>query len=103
MGWKCLGIVKYFQQKREDDGSYYFAMDLGDDETLRSVFWADGRAKAAYLQFCDVLVFDVTYKTNKFKMPFAPFTGVNHHLQSSLFGRALLEDETGEIFVHCYY
>lgn len=37
------------------------------------------RARAAYLQFCDFSVFDVTYKTNKFKMPFALFTGVNHY------------------------
>ncbi|KAK8924010.1 Protein FAR1-RELATED SEQUENCE 5 [Platanthera zijinensis] len=31
-------------------------------------------------------------------MPFAPFTGVNHHKQSSLFGCALLADETEETF-----
>lgn len=43
--------------------------------------------------------FDVTYKNSKFKMPFALFTGVNHHLQSSLFGGALLEDATTETFV----
>lgn len=60
------------------DGSHYFSIDLGNDGTLRSVFWEDGRARVAYLQFSDVLVIDVTHKTNKFKMPFAPFTGVNH-------------------------
>lgn len=96
---ECLGIVKYFQQKQKEDESFYFAMDLGDDGMLQSVLWADGRARAAYLQFCDVLVFDVNYNTNKFKMSFAPFTGVNHHLQSSLFGGALLEDETTETSV----
>ncbi|XP_077232563.1 protein FAR1-RELATED SEQUENCE 5-like [Tasmannia lanceolata] len=31
-------------------------------------------------------------------MPFAPFTGVNHHRQSTLFGCALLADETEETF-----
>ncbi|XP_074327979.1 protein FAR-RED IMPAIRED RESPONSE 1-like [Apium graveolens] len=36
--------------------------------------------------FNDVVVFDVTYKTNSFSLPFAPFTGVNHHWQSTLFG-----------------
>lgn len=60
---------------------------------------ADGRATAAYLQFTNVLVFEVTYKTNKLKMPFSPFTGVNHHFQSSLFGGALLEDKNAETFV----
>lgn len=91
--------MNYFKLRQEDDGSFFFAMDLGSDGTLRSVFWADGRSRCAYLQLCDVLVFDVTYKTNKFRMPFAPFTGVNQHLQSILFGGPLLEDETTEMFV----
>ncbi|XP_019184831.1 PREDICTED: protein FAR1-RELATED SEQUENCE 5-like [Ipomoea nil] len=34
-----------------------------------------------------------------YKMPFVPFTGVNHHHQSILFGCALLWDETVETFV----
>uniref|UniRef100_A0A7N0VLE0 SWIM-type domain-containing protein n=2 Tax=Kalanchoe fedtschenkoi TaxID=63787 RepID=A0A7N0VLE0_KALFE len=45
------------------------------------------------------MVFDVTYRTNKFKMPFSPFVGVNHHRQRVLFGGALLDDETEETFV----
>eukprot|EP00257_Ricinus_communis_P019898 XP_015579009.1 protein FAR1-RELATED SEQUENCE 5-like [Ricinus communis] len=32
-------------------------------------------------------------------MPFAPFTGVNHHKQSLLFGCALLTDETESTFI----
>ncbi|XP_021905347.1 protein FAR1-RELATED SEQUENCE 5-like [Carica papaya] len=32
-------------------------------------------------------------------MPFAPFTGVNHHRQSVLFGCALLADETESTFI----
>lgn len=31
-------------------------------------------------------------------MPFAPFTGLNHHHQSILFGCALLQDETEKSF-----
>ncbi|XP_061342039.1 protein FAR1-RELATED SEQUENCE 5-like [Gastrolobium bilobum] len=80
--------------------AYVFYNDhaKAEDGTLRSVFWADGRSRAAYVQFGDVLVFDVTYQTNKFKFPFAPFVGVNHHGQSILFAAALLEDETEATF-----
>ncbi|XP_076894623.1 protein FAR1-RELATED SEQUENCE 5-like [Bidens hawaiensis] len=42
-------------------------------------FWADGRSRDSYVKFGDVLVFDVAYMTNKFKMSFASFVGVNHH------------------------
>uniref|UniRef100_A0A7N0U5Y5 SWIM-type domain-containing protein n=1 Tax=Kalanchoe fedtschenkoi TaxID=63787 RepID=A0A7N0U5Y5_KALFE len=98
VGRECYGIIKHFHEKTKSDGSHYFAMDLAPDGSLRSVFWADGRSRSAYAQFGDVLVFDVTYRTNHFKLPFAPLVGVNHHRQSILFGAALLEDETEETF-----
>lgn len=98
VGKECYGVIKHFQKKAELDESFYFVPDLSKDGTFRSVFWADGRSRTAYAQFGDVLVFDVTYRTNKFKFPFAPFVGVNHHGQSILFGAALLEDETEETF-----
>ena len=53
----------------------------------------------AYQYFGDVVTFDTTYKRNKYDMPFAPFTGLNHHCQSILFGCALLQDETEQTFV----
>ncbi|XP_061358148.1 protein FAR1-RELATED SEQUENCE 5-like [Gastrolobium bilobum] len=98
IGRECQGIIKHFQRKSALDGSFYFDLHLAEDGTLRSIFWADGRSRAAYAQFGKVLVFDVTYKTNKFKFPFAPFVGVNHHGQSILFAAALLEDETEATF-----
>lgn len=67
--WAQLETVKYFKLRQEDDGSFYFAMDLGDEGTFRSVFWADINSWSSYLQFHSVLVFDVTYKFNKFRMP----------------------------------
>jgi len=46
-----------------------------------------------------VVVFDTTYKTNYLNLPFAPFTGVNHHRQSILFGCVFLADEQRDTFV----
>ncbi|XP_061343800.1 protein FAR1-RELATED SEQUENCE 5-like [Gastrolobium bilobum] len=98
VGRECQGIVKHFQRKSVIDRDFYFDMHLAEDGTIRSVFWADCRSRAAYAQFGEVLVFDVTYKTNKFKFPFAHFVGVNHHGQSILFAAALVEDETEATF-----
>jgi hypothetical protein len=69
------------------------------DGKLANCFWVDSRSRMAYKYFGDVVTFDPTYLTNKYKMPFVPFTGVNHHQQSILFGCALLWDETEESFV----
>ncbi|CAI9284465.1 unnamed protein product [Lactuca saligna] len=93
------GLIKHLQDKALVDNDQYYVVDLCSDGCPRHIFWADGRSRDDFTKFGDVVVFDVTYMTNKFKMPFAPFTGVNHHGQSVLFGGALLENEKEETFV----
>ncbi|XP_023761712.1 protein FAR1-RELATED SEQUENCE 5-like [Lactuca sativa] len=95
-GKEFYGLIKHFQDKALVDNDQYFTVDLCDDGSPKNIFWADRRSRDAYTKFSDVVVFDVTYMTNKFKMPFAPFVGVNHHGQSILFGGALLENEKEE-------
>jgi len=46
-----------------------------------------------------VVIFDTTYLTNKYEMPFAPFVGVNHHGQSILLEAALILSEDTTTFV----
>lgn len=74
-------------------------MEVDEGNQVRSVFWADNRSRVAYMQFGDVLMFDVTCNTNSFKMSFAPFTNVKHYKQSILFQCALLIDETTSTFI----
>ncbi|XP_020257250.1 protein FAR1-RELATED SEQUENCE 5-like [Asparagus officinalis] len=102
MGNECILVIQKFIDKRTFDPDFYFAIELDTTGTMRSVFWADGRARASFLKFHDVVVFDVTYRTNKLALPFAPFTGVNHHRQSTLFGCALLADEEEDTFVRLF-
>ncbi|XP_076956854.1 protein FAR1-RELATED SEQUENCE 5-like [Bidens hawaiensis] len=97
-GKEFYGLIKHFQDKLLEDPNLYFVVDLFDYGSPRNIFWADGRSRDSYIKFRDVVVFDVTYMTNKFKMPFAPFVGVNHHGQSILFGGALLENEKQDTF-----
>ncbi|KAL1190354.1 Protein FAR1-RELATED SEQUENCE 5 [Cardamine amara subsp. amara] len=40
-----------------------------------------------------------TYRSNRYRLPFAPFTGVNHHGQAILFGCAFIINETEASFV----
>ncbi|XP_057731268.1 protein FAR1-RELATED SEQUENCE 5-like [Arachis stenosperma] len=63
------------------------------DNRLGSLFWADGEMMADYQLFGDVLAFDSTYRSNKYRKPLVVFSGSNHHKQTSIFGFALLEDE----------
>ncbi|CAI9260010.1 unnamed protein product [Lactuca saligna] len=98
-GREFYGLIKHLQDKALVDNDQYYVVDLCSDGRPKNIVWADGRSRDNFTKFGDVVVFDVTYMTNKFKMHFAPFTRVNHHGQSILFGGALLENENEETFV----
>ena len=66
---------------------------MSDEGKLVYVFWADATSRKNYVSF------DSTYTTNRHDMIFAPFTGVNHHLQSVFFGAAFLLNEKKESYV----
>ena len=51
-----------------------------------------------YARFHDIIIFDNTYRTNRFDLPFGIFTGVNNYGQSVCFAGALMNSETTESF-----
>jgi len=99
IGQEFISVIKYLQEKAESNSDYFFAYEVDHVGILKSVFWADGRAISFYLIFCDLIIFDTTYKTNHLNLPFALFSGVNHHRQVILFGYTLLTDEQRGTFV----
>jgi hypothetical protein len=62
------------------------------------LFWVDGRTRSLYKKYKDCVVFDTTFYTNKYNMPFAPIVGINNHMQTIVLGCALLPDKTIETF-----
>ncbi|KAK9993571.1 hypothetical protein SO802_023274 [Lithocarpus litseifolius] len=87
-------VMDYFRKMQLEDPSYFYSIQLDDDNQILNIFWADSRSIVDYGHFGDVICFDTTYRTNSYGRPFAPFIGVNHHKQSIIFGVALLYDET---------
>ncbi|XP_021757116.1 protein FAR1-RELATED SEQUENCE 9-like isoform X4 [Chenopodium quinoa] len=51
-----------------------------------------------YHYFGDLLVFDTTYRTNKYGMICAPFVGMNHHGNNVMFGMGFILNERTESF-----
>nr|XP_012575220.1 protein FAR-RED IMPAIRED RESPONSE 1-like [Cicer arietinum] len=78
-GWK----IRSSRKGQGGEPYFFYDIDLDDDFHVRNVFWANGRSRAAYEYFGDVVNFDTTYLTNKYNMPFVAFVGVNHHGQST--------------------
>ncbi|GKD42728.1 FAR1-related sequence 5-like protein, partial [Tanacetum coccineum] len=73
-----------------------FFMDYcqGEGDSLCGLFWADKVAKLNYQRFGDTISFDATFRSNKYRMVFVPFTRIDNHNRSVTFGAGLLSDET---------
>jgi len=56
------------------------------------LFWFD------YAAFGDVIVFDSTYKTNRYNPPLVHFVGVNHRKRTVVFGCGIISHENTNSF-----
>ncbi|KAJ4955236.1 hypothetical protein NE237_012019 [Protea cynaroides] len=89
-------VLAYFDSIQVKDPEFIYSINVSDDGMVTGIFWADSKARSAYEVFGDVVVFDTTCKTNRYRWPFGLFTGMNHHAQSIMFGCGLVANETKE-------
>ncbi|XP_021673539.2 protein FAR-RED IMPAIRED RESPONSE 1 isoform X1 [Hevea brasiliensis] len=92
-------MLEHFRYMQDENPNFFYAIDLNEEQCLRNVFWVDAKARLDYGYFDDVIIFDTTYIKSEYKLPFAPFIGVNHHFQCLLLGCALVADETKSTYV----
>ncbi|XP_021714881.1 protein FAR1-RELATED SEQUENCE 5-like [Chenopodium quinoa] len=92
-------LIKYFAKRQLDEAEFYYDFEQDEDGCLVNFFWRDGRIKRDYEYFGDLLVFDTTYRTNKYGMICAPFVGMNHHANNLMFGMGFIFNERTESFV----
>ncbi|XP_028068809.1 protein FAR1-RELATED SEQUENCE 5-like [Camellia sinensis] len=92
------GALGYLSAKLDADPLFFFKYNVDKDNRLDKIFWADCRSRMDYAAFGDVLVFDTTYHTNAYKKPFVILAGVSNHFITTIFGCALLPDETMETY-----
>jgi hypothetical protein len=91
-------FVAQMERKKEANSAFFYDFVVDDQGKLVYILWADATSRKNYNHFGDVLTFDATYSTNQYNMKFAPFTGVNHNLQSVFFGGAFLVNEKIESY-----
>ncbi|XP_058748867.1 protein FAR1-RELATED SEQUENCE 4-like [Vicia villosa] len=87
-------LLELFMHMQEENPKFFYAIDLNEEHRLRNVFWVDSKGLEDFGYFADVVSFDTTYFTSKYKIPLVLFVGVNHHIQPTLLGCALIADET---------
>ncbi|KAL3753190.1 hypothetical protein ACJRO7_000572 [Eucalyptus globulus] len=91
-------LLEFFSQMQCSNSNFFHAVDLADDQRIRSLLWVDAKSRHDYSSFSDVISFDTTYIRSKYKMPLALFVGVNQHYQFMLLGCALLSDESAATY-----
>ncbi|KAL8486951.1 hypothetical protein ACS0TY_023588 [Phlomoides rotata] len=93
------GVLEYLQKRQLDDPIFFYAIHVDDDDLIANILWVDAQMKTDYACFGDVVNFDTTHRKNKEGRPFSLFVGVTHHKQTTIFGAALLYDETASTFI----
>ncbi|CAA7042407.1 unnamed protein product [Microthlaspi erraticum] len=89
-------VMSYLKRRQLENPGFLYAIEEGGG----NVFWADPSCRLNYSYFGDTVVFDTSYRTGKrYQVPFAAFTGFNHHGQPLLFGCALMLHESESSFV----
>lgn len=91
-------LLDFLTQMQNLNSNFFYAIDLGDDQRMKNLFWVDAKSRHDYNNFSDVVSFDTTYVRSKYKMPLAMFVGVNQHYQFMLLGCALISDESAATF-----
>ena len=95
-------LLAFFEEMKTENENFFFDVDVGTDEhgkrIIKNIFWSNASCQASYADFGDCVTFDTTYKTNKYHMPLGFFVGVNNHLQSTIFGVALVGNESSDSF-----
>ncbi|GKB07735.1 FAR1-related sequence 5-like protein [Tanacetum coccineum] len=90
-------LITRFEERQEFTKGFSFDYFIEDAE-LCGLFWADEVAKCNYIEFGDIVSFDATYKTNKYKMVFVPLTAIDNHRRSVTVGSGLLKRESAEAY-----
>nr|XP_025680163.1 protein FAR1-RELATED SEQUENCE 5-like [Arachis hypogaea] len=84
----------YLEGKIDTDPTSMARYNMTYNKILANLFWADGGNGIDYQYFADVLVFDSTYRKNKYKRLLVIFSRCNNHKQTCTFGFSLVLDES---------
>ncbi len=87
-------VLRHLRAREERDPDFFFRFEADEDRHLKRLFWADSQSRLDYEAFGDVVVFDSTYMTNRYKLPFIPFVGLNQHRSTVVFGCGIIAEET---------
>ncbi|KAH9622676.1 hypothetical protein KSS87_011392 [Heliosperma pusillum] len=97
-GGDASTLINLLTSRQAEDPGFFFRVQFGEDGRLCNVFWRDSMMKEDYLLYHDVVIFDTTYRTNRYNLICGAFVGINNHWSNVMFGFAFLANERQESF-----
>lgn len=94
LGHDAETVISHMRARQEKDSEFFLQYTTDDLGHLRNLFSSDAQSRIDYDVFGDVVVFDSTYRVNRYNLPFVPFIGVNHHRSTVVFGCGVVSDES---------
>jgi zinc finger SWIM domain-containing protein 3 len=88
------GVLEYMERRSSEDAKFFYSIQVDEDDLITNIFWADSKMVADYEAFGDVVGFDTTYRKLDDGRPLGLIVGVNNHKKITIFGAALLYNET---------
>ncbi|KAE8821136.1 Protein FAR1-RELATED SEQUENCE 3 [Hordeum vulgare] len=85
-------------EMKANDPAFNYTVQVDEESRIKTLMWVNGNSIDQFMCFGDAIMFDTTYRTNLYDMPFGLFVGVNNHFQSIIFDGAMLRDEKEDIF-----
>lgn len=92
-------LLEHFEELKKEDPRFFYKIKLDEELRVENIFWVDGAARDVCKLYNDCISFDTTYMTNMYKMPCAPFIGINRYGQSIQLGCGFLRNEKIANFV----
>ena len=59
-------LMDFFRKMQLEDPSYFYSIQLDDNNQILNIFWANSKSIVDYGHFGDVICFDTTYQTNSY-------------------------------------
>lgn len=89
-------LYEHLTKLKENDTRWKVFVDFDETKVLKRLFWMSPRQTELWSQYYDVIINDVTYKTNRYDMALSLFVAIDNHNCSRLVCQALIDDETTE-------
>lgn len=80
-GGDAQNVIDNMHQRQIDDPTYFFHFKLGGEKgnNLTAIFWRNSEMLDDFNLYGDVVIFDTTFRTNKYNLICAPIVGTNNH------------------------